>query len=102
MMYDDYSPKDLDKEELFRDYVGKYQYKDINKALDDFNEIYEIINIIGSALQWANFNNINNRDIEHKALYIYNYLARKEILPLNFPFQNGDRYVEFVPEHRGD
>ena len=58
----------------------------LNKALDDFNEIYKIINIIGKALQWSDFNNVCHRSIEERAVYIYHYLAERELLPLNYPF----------------
>ena len=102
MMHDNWSPKDLDKEEMFRDYVGRYTYKDINKALDDFNEIYKIINIIGKALQWSDFNNVSHRSIEERAVYIYHYLAKRDLLPLNYPFESGDRYVSFIPVKHGD
>lgn len=64
MMYDDWQPKNLEKEELFRDYVSRYEYKNVVKALDDFNEIYNIINVIGEALQWYKFNNMKSKSIE--------------------------------------
>ena len=102
MMYDDWSPRNLNKEEMFRDYVGRYTYKDINKALDDFDEIYNIINKIGEALQWSDFNNISKRSIEERAVYIYYMLSKQKLLPLNYPFKEGDRYVQFSPVNHGD
>ena len=102
MMYDDWSPRNLNKEEMFRDYVGRYTYKDINKALDDFDEIYNIINKIGKALQWSDFNNISKRSIEERAVYIYYMLSKQKLLPLNYPFEKGDRYVQFSPVKHGD
>lgn len=102
MLHDNWSPKNLNKEEMFRDYVGRYTYKDINKALDDFNEIYEIINTIGKALQWSDFNLISNRSIEERAVYIYYMLSKKNLFHLNYPFEKGDRYIEFTPTKHGD
>lgn len=102
MMYDDWSPRNLNKEEMFRDYVGRYTYKDINKALDDFDEIYNIINKIGEALQWSDFNNISKRSIEQRAVYIYYMLSEQKLLPLNYPFKEGDRYASFSPVNHGD
>ena len=102
MMHDNWRPKDLNKEEMFRDYVGRYTYEDINKALDDFDEIYEIINEIGQALQWSDFNNVSDRTIEERAVYIYYMLSSKGLLPLNYPFESRDRYVEFSPVNHGD
>ena len=81
-MYDDWSPRNLNKEEMFRDYVGRYTYKDINKTLDDFDEIYNIINKIGEALQWSDFNCISHRSIEERAVYIYYMPSSNEYIRL--------------------
>ena len=43
-----------------------------------------------------------NRCIEERAVYIYCYLAERDLLPLNYPFESGDRYVSFTPVNHGD
>lgn len=102
MMYDNWQPKNLEKEELFRDYVSRYEYKNVVKALGDFNDIYNILNVIGKVLQWHKFNNMGSKSIEEQAAYIYKFLAEANILTLNYPFKFGDRYYEFHPQQKGD
>ena len=55
MMGESMTKSELNKTELFADYISRYEYKDMNKAMEDFVEIFEIIDTISYALQINSF-----------------------------------------------
>ena len=91
----------LNKEDLFRDYISRYDYKDINKALDDFNEIFKILEAISYALQINRFNGHPHGDLEGEVTSIFSILCNKGVID-SYPFKSRDRYVSFTPQLKGD
>lgn len=99
----------LNKDNLFRDYISRYEYKDINKALDDFDEIFEILTSISHALQINSFNGHpynmmctgGKRDLEAEVTSIFSILCERGVID-SYPFKSRDRYVAFVPQLKGD
>lgn len=101
MMHTHMEKTELNKEELFRDYVSRYEYKDINKALDDFDEIFEILDAISYAIQINRFNGHPRGDLEAEVTEMFTILCNKGVIK-SYPFEKGDRYVEFSPVNHGD
>lgn len=100
----------LNKELLFRDYVSRYKYTNIEKAIDDFNEIFEILDAINYALQINAFNGHPRnmfpggraeRDLEEEVTMIFRILCERGVIN-SYPFEKGDRYVSFAKQMRGD
>ena len=80
MMHDSMNKKNLDKTSLFQDYISRYKYDDINKASEDFEEIYEILEIINYAIQINRFNGHPRGDLEGEvtAMFSINHFTDTE------------------------
>lgn len=92
---------ELNKEQLFRDYVSRYEYKDVNKALDDFDEIFEILSAISYAIQINYFNGHPRGDLEGEVTMVFKVLCDRGVIN-SYPFKSGDRYSSFSPQKKGD
>ena len=94
---------ELNKLALFTDYISRYEYKDMNKAKEDFEEIFKIIDTISYALQINSFNGHprNSRSLEDESVMIFRILCNKGIID-SYPFECGDRYCSFSPQLKGD
>ena len=101
MMHTHMEKTELNKEELFRDYVSRYEYKDINKALDDFDEIFEILDAISYAIQINRFNGHPRGNLEDEVVSMFSILCNKGVIK-SYPFESGDRYSSFSPQKKGD
>ena len=93
--------KKLNKEQLFRDYTSRYEYSDIHKALDDFDEIFRILETISYAVQINRFNGHPRGDLEGEVTKIFKILCEDGVID-SYPFDSGDRYVSFTPQLKGD
>jgi len=101
MMDETMNETKLNKEQLFRDYISRYEYKDINKALDDFNEIFKILSVISYAIQINRFNGHPRDDLEGEVTSMFSILCERGVID-SYPFESGDRYVSFAKQKRGD
>ena len=103
MMGESMNKRELDKFTLFADYISRYEYKDMNRAKEDFEEIFEIIDAISYALQINSFNGHPRRprSLEDEAIVIFRILCDKGIIK-SYPFSSGDRYCSFSPQEKGD
>ena len=101
MMHDSMNKKDLDKTSLFQDYISRYKYNDINKASEDFEEIYEILETINYAIQINRFNGHPRGDLEGEVTAMFSILCEKGVID-SYPFEDGDKYSSFSPQLRGD
>lgn len=103
MMVESMTKTELNKTELFADYISRYQYKDMNKAMEDFEEIFKIIDTISYALQINSFNGHprHPRSVEDESVMIFQILCERGIID-SYPFETGDRYRSFSPQLKGD
>ena len=101
MMHDSMNKKDLDKTSLFQDYISRYKYNDINKASEDFEEIYKILEVINYAIQINRFNGHPRGDLEGEVTAMFTILCEKGVID-SYPFKDGDKYSSFSPQLRGD
>ena len=94
---------ELDKFTLFADYISRYKYDDMNRAKEDFEEIFNIIDTISYALQINSFNGHPRipRNLEDESITIFCILCEKGIIE-SYPFRSGDRNCSFSPQERGD
>jgi len=101
MMGESMKEKKLNKEQLFRDYISRYEYSNTNKALDDFDEIFRILETISYAVQINRFNGHPRGDLEGEVTMIFRILCEDGVID-SYPFESGDRYVSFAQQKRGD
>ena len=101
MMGETMNEVQLNKEQLFRDYISRYEYKSIEKALDDFDEIFNILSAISYAVQINRFNGHPRGDLEGEVTTIFNILCNKGVID-SYPFESGDRYCSFNSQKKGD
>lgn len=103
MMWESMEETPLDKMQLFEDYISRYKYNDIKKAFNDFEEIFKILSNISYALQINSFNGHPRRprDLEAEVTAVFSILCNEGVID-SYPFKNGDRYVSFAEQARGD
>lgn len=92
----------LDKEMLFRAYINKYEYKDINQALDDFNEIFQILEAISYGLQINRYNGhprSSSGAFEQEVTSLFSILCDKGVIK-SYPFKAYDG--GYAQKYRGD
>ena len=92
---------ELNKQELFADYISRYEYNDINKAYEDFEEIFKILDAISYAIQINRFNGHPKGDLEGEVTAMFSILCGRGVID-SYPFEKGDRYTSFNPQLKGD
>ena len=93
--------KPLDKQKLFADYISRYKYDDMSKASNDFEEIFDILNIISYAIQINRFNGHPRGDLEGEVTMMFKILCEHGVID-SYPFESGDRYVSFTKQLKRD
>lgn len=89
----------LDKTGLFSDYISRYEYKNIDKAYEDFEKIFKILEVISYAIQINKFNDYSTLDEEVVAFF--RILCEREVID-SFPFEYYDRYSSIHPRLKGE
>jgi len=101
MMGESMKEKKLDKQGLFADYISRYEYKDISKAYDDFEEIFKILEAISYAIQINRFNGHPRGNLDDEVVSMFSILCDKGVID-SYPFEYYDRYSSFSPQRKGD
>lgn len=102
MMGESMKETKLDKQGLFADYISRYEYKDISKAYDDFEEIFKILEAISYAIQINRFNGHPRKEgLDSEVVSMFSILCEKGVIN-SYPFSYYDRYSSFSPQLKGD
>lgn len=92
----------LDKQGLFADYISRYEYKDMKKALEDFEEIFKILEAISYAIRINRFNGHPRKDgHDSEVVAMFSILCERGVID-SYPFEYYDRYCSFSPQKKGD
>lgn len=103
MMGESMKEAELDKQGLFADYISRYEYKDMGRAYDDFEEIFKILEAISYAIQINRFNGHPRKmgGLDEEVVSMFRILCEKGVID-SYPFEYYDRYSSFSPQKKGD